>query len=123
MTKKDSPCQCLGERIYQVLHRRYLVNHQVTLQNYLNTLEYKHIIPRVPTILEYMFDNSLVFWTWIILVSTHHTHCKANIWPSTYHRIRKATRCKGIGYLLHALFLFMCFRTLIQRKRNSMPKR
>ena len=30
VTNKDSPCQCLGEKIHQVVHRRYLVNHHAT---------------------------------------------------------------------------------------------
>ena len=36
-----------------------------------------------PKILEYMLNNYSVFWTWIWLISTHHTYNKENIWSST----------------------------------------
>ena len=42
VTNKDSPYQFLGERIFQILHRRCLVNHHITPLYYLNTLKHKH---------------------------------------------------------------------------------
>ena len=42
VTNKDSPYQCLGERIFQILYRRCLVNHDITPLYYLNTLKHKH---------------------------------------------------------------------------------
>ena len=56
MTNKDSPYQCLGEGIHQVLHRRYLVNHYITPLYYINTLEHKQITSHSLKILEYMLD-------------------------------------------------------------------